>query len=242
MKLSIVIPAYNEERLIGRCLAAVEDARAGLGARGWESEVVVCDNNSTDRTAAIAREQGARVVFEPFNQISRARNCGAAAATGDWLLFLDADSFPSRELFLDMADCMAAGQCLGGGANLEFEGPAGRSLRRWVALWNWLSRVTRWAAGSFLFCDAVVFRAVGGFSEALFVSEELELSQRLKRYGRQHGRSMVILRRHRLQTSPRKLHLYSLGELARFLALYVLSGRRLARRREACAIWYDGRR
>jgi len=54
--------------------------------------MIVCDNNSTDRTAEIARAAGAIVVYEPVNQIARRRNCGAAAATGDWLIFVDADS------------------------------------------------------------------------------------------------------------------------------------------------------
>ena len=61
----------------------------------WRSELIVCDNNATDRTAAIVCEEGALVVFERINQISRARN------TGDWLLFVHADSHPNRALFAD---------------------------------------------------------------------------------------------------------------------------------------------
>ena len=68
----------------------------------------MCDNNSKDRTAEIARAAGARVVFEPVNQIARARNAGAAAATGIWLVFVDADSHPSAALFDEVA-----GQILG---------------------------------------------------------------------------------------------------------------------------------
>src|SRR5690606_31223532 len=96
LKLSVVVPAYNEERLLGASLAAIREGLAAFEAAGWEAELVVCDNNSTDRTAEIARAAGARVVFEPINQISRARNTGARAGSGDWLLFVDADSFPSR--------------------------------------------------------------------------------------------------------------------------------------------------
>ena len=74
--VAVLIPCYNEELTIR---GVVESFRAQLpGAR-----ILVFDNNSTDRTAAIARAAGARVVFEPVNQISRARNAGAAAATGD---------------------------------------------------------------------------------------------------------------------------------------------------------------
>src|SRR4051812_9742310 len=98
MKVSLIIPAFNEERLIGETLSAVKIASAAFTRRGWDTELIVCDNNSTDRTNQIAQEAGARVVFEPVNQIARARNTGAAAATGEWLLFVDADSQPSPEL------------------------------------------------------------------------------------------------------------------------------------------------
>jgi glycosyltransferase involved in cell wall biosynthesis len=63
MKISIVLPAFNEEKLIARSLQAVREASAAFVARGWEWEVVVCDNNSTDRTGEIAAAAGARVVF-----------------------------------------------------------------------------------------------------------------------------------------------------------------------------------
>ena len=53
---------------------------------GFTSEIIVVDNNSTDNTANLAA--GAQVVFEPINQIGRARNAGAAVAVGDWLLFV----------------------------------------------------------------------------------------------------------------------------------------------------------
>ena len=79
MKLSIIIPAFNEERLIGETLSRVQAGMAAFLRRGWETELIVCDNNSSDRTAELARTAGAKVVFEPINQIARARNSGACA-------------------------------------------------------------------------------------------------------------------------------------------------------------------
>ena len=69
-------------------LKEIRLAADAFGAAGYEWELMVCDNNSSDTTAAIARASGARVVFEPVNQIGRARNTGAAAATGEWLVFV----------------------------------------------------------------------------------------------------------------------------------------------------------
>ncbi len=241
VRISIVIPAFNEEKLIGRCLAAVTEAGVAFADAGWSSEVIVCDNNSTDRTAELARQAGATVVFEPVNQISRARNRGAQAATGDWLLFLDADSFPMRALFADLMTAIQSGRFVGGGANVEMENYHGRG-NVGVMLWNWLSRRLHWAAGSFVFCETAAFRELGGFSEELFVSEEIDFSRRLKILARRRGKKLTILSRHRLVTSARKLHLYSAREYRAFFRRCILHPRRSQRDRAACGIWYDGRR
>jgi len=241
MMVSVVIPAFNEEKLLPECLRAVREAMAAFVARGWRSEVIVCDNNSTDRTAAVAEAGGARVVAEPVNQISRARNTGARAAQGDWLIFVDADSFPTRGLFEEVARAMEGGRCLAGGAVVQLDAPV-----FWAAAanrcWNWVSRLFRYAAGSFLFCQTAPFRETGGFSEALFVSEELELSRRLKKMARRRGQTMVIIKNQAIVTSARKIRLYSLADHLRFLGTLLRHGRAAARRREACPIWYEGRR
>ncbi len=61
MKISIVIPAFNEERLLAESLACVNACRAAFKRASFESELIVCDNNSTDRTAEIARAAGRAV-------------------------------------------------------------------------------------------------------------------------------------------------------------------------------------
>jgi glycosyltransferase involved in cell wall biosynthesis len=241
VRISVIIPAFNEEKLIGRCLTAVAEAGAVFAGVGWSREVIVCDNNSTDHTAELARQAGATVVFEPVNQISRARNRGAQTATGDWLLFLDADSFPTRALFADLVAAIQSGRFIGGGANVEMENYRGRG-NVGVVLWNWLSRRFHWAAGSFVFCETAAFRELGGFSEELFVSEEIDFSRRLKKLARRRGKKLTILSRTRLLTSARKLHLYSAREYRAFFRRCLLHPRRSQRDRAACGIWYDGRR
>ena len=241
MKISIVIPAFNEERLLGETLRQVKAATAAFEQRSWESEVIVCDNNSTDGTAELARAAEVKVVFEPVNQISRARNSGAAAASGDWLVFNDADSRPSVGLFGEVAERISAGQCLAGGCTVKLDGhyPMGNLF---IGLWNGLSRAGRWLAGSFIFCEAAAFRKVGGFSQELFAAEELDLSRRLKRLARQMGKRIVILHRHPLLTSGRKMHLYTTREYVSFLVKTVLARGRTLNSRDACGPWYDGRR
>ncbi len=241
MRISIIIPAFNEERLLGDTLKRVRAAADSFVVRRWETELIVCDNNSTDRTAQIARESGAQVVFEPINQIARARNRGATAATGDWLIFVDADSHPSAGLFAEVAEHIAPGHCLAGGCTVKLEGRYPKASLV-TQLWNGISRTFRWVAGSFSFCDAAAFRKIGGFSEELFASEEIDLSKRLKKLARVERKKIVILHRNPIITSARKVHLYTLREHLLFLARLVFSFGRVLNDRSACHPWYDGRR
>ncbi len=241
MKISVIVPAFNEEKLIAASLRVIRAAMNSFAERGWTSEMIVCDNNSTDATAELARAAGAEVVFEPVNQIARARNTGAAAATGDWFVFVDADSHPTPELFAEVAQQIEAGKCLAGGCTARFD-----ERHFWVdcgaACWNVLSRTLRWMAGSFIFCERAAFATVGGFSHELFASEEIDLSKKLKKLAKEQGREVVILHRHPLVTSFRKMRLYSRGEMLSLTLRAVFSPRKTLTNRARCTYWYDGRR
>ena len=241
MRASVIVPAFNEEQGLAASLRSIRQAMNVLDAARWSSELIVCDNNSTDRTAAIAREEGAQVVFEPINQISRARNTGAASATGDWLIFVDADSHPSRGLFADVLRVIQDGRCIAGGSTVCFDTPD-RAIAFVGWSWNTISRLTRWAAGSFMFCEAAAFREAGGFSQELYAAEEIDLFRRLKRVARRSGRTVVILCRHPVQTSARKTRLYTWRETLRFIWRTVVQRGRTLRSVEDCFSWYDGRR
>jgi glycosyltransferase involved in cell wall biosynthesis len=233
MLLSVVIPAFNEERLLPACLASLP--------RSDEVEVIVVDNNSTDTTAEIAHAAGAQVVHEPVNQISRARNAGARAASGDWLLFLDADCEMSTGLYADIRSAMHDEQVVAAGCVIAMTGLPWWA-RRVLAGWNATSRLCRWAAGSLVLCRAQAFRDAGGFSEELYAAEEIDLSRRLKRIGRARGQRLKILHRHPLLSSSRKLQLYSGWELTgQFVRLMTRPWSAL-RNPQSLALWYDGRR
>ena len=241
MKISVVIPAFNEEKLLPASLAATRNAMTAFAGKNWDGELIVCDNNSTDRTAELARAAGATVVFEPVNQIGRARNRGAAAATGDWLIFVDADSHPPKELFAEVAGIIETGAYLYGGCLIKFD----EIHPIWsvgTGLWNWISRVGKYAAGSFIFCERAAFEKIGGFDNRLFVGEELDLSHRLKRLAKENRKKAVILHRHRLVTSAQKIRLYSTRELLWFLTRAAFRRRRTVTNRDSCHVWYDGRR
>jgi glycosyltransferase involved in cell wall biosynthesis len=240
VRISFVVPAFNEERLLAATLESIQTAAQVFeGAGGWE--LIVCDNNSTDRSAEIARAAGARVVFEPHNQISLARNRGAAGAAGEWLVFVDADSSPSPGLFRDLRSAIESGGCLAGGSTIAPDSDS-FGFRLGIRAWNAISRISRWGAGSFIFCDAAAFRELGGFSEDLYASEELDFFQRLKPLARRRGRKILILHRHPLHTSDRKVRLYTWRELFGFAARVIRHPRRALRNAADCRTWYDGRR
>ena len=91
LRLSVIIPAYNDAEMLERCLSAlVEQTRL-------PDEVVVVDNGSTDNTAAVARSFGAVVIFEPVKGIPSATAAGFDAARSEILGRLDADSIPSND-------------------------------------------------------------------------------------------------------------------------------------------------
>jgi hypothetical protein len=108
--------------------------------------------------------------------------------------------------------------------------------------WNWISRKRRLMAGWFIFCEASTFRQIGGFDTRLFFSEDIDLSLRLRRHARESGRNIVVLNRHPLLTSARKVHLYGMRTYLWFWVKTTLTFGRTMKKREACALWYDGRR
>jgi len=91
--MSVIVPAYNAQDTLGSCLAALQAQSLPRD----RYEVIVVDDGSTDRTADIARQYGARLLHQPNAGPAAARNRGAQAARGEILLFTDADCSPARD-------------------------------------------------------------------------------------------------------------------------------------------------
>ncbi len=237
VQVSILIPAYNEANYLPKTLEAVHASRAAFDQAGWTSEVIVCDNNSIDNTAEVAKINGARVVFEPFNQIAASRNAAARIARGDWLVFVDADTRVSLPLFRDMMRAMVRDDCLGGGCPVVFDsGPW--LARQTVIIWNVTGRIMRWAAGSFLFCRASAFHELDGFSQDYFAAEEVEYCIRLNRLGQRLAKRMIILNEPVMSSGRKVRALYTWENLRHGLNTIATSGDTL-KQRGNCMYWYD---
>ena len=230
--LSIVIPAHDEAPVIGATLATLSRATAG---RSDGVEVIVVDDASTDGTAAVTRDHGARVVHVEVRHIAGARNAGAAAARGDRLLFIDADTLVDRQAVDAAMEALDAG-AVGGGTAVRFMRPLPLHIRLVESASILLFRLFRVTPGCFIFCTRDAFLAAGGFDEGLYVAEDVAMGRALARQGR-----LAILRTPVL-TSARKLHTFSSGEKLRFTLRFLASPRRIARTRDALPLWYGPRR
>jgi glycosyltransferase involved in cell wall biosynthesis len=230
--ISFIIPAYNEERLLGRTLRAIDRAAQPPGE---PIEVIVVDDASTDRTAAVAQEHGARVVSVKCRQIAATRNAGAREADGEMFIFVDADTLVT-EAAVRAAIAALRGGAVGGGCAFRFDGPLPAYGRVLGAVAVRLYRAVGLASGCFLFCTREAFCAAGGFDETLFGAEELAMSQALRRQGR-----FAILREF-VTTSGRKLRAHSGREVLGILLRLALAGPKGVRQRERLDIWYGERR
>jgi glycosyltransferase involved in cell wall biosynthesis len=212
--ISFIVPAHNEERWIGNCLASI---RSTADAVGQPYEVIVVDDASTDATSQIAQHHSARVIRIEERQISRARNAGARAAQGELYFFIDADTLANEEAVRAALEAMRSGAA-GGGCVPEFD-------RRLPLVWRILYHVfasigrrARLVGGCFLFCTREAYDATGGFSEQLYAGEDLAFIQALKRVGRAVIPGPTVI------TSGRKLDVMGAGEVILLLLAVVIRG------------------
>jgi glycosyltransferase involved in cell wall biosynthesis len=230
--VSFVIPAYNEEQLLGSTLTAIAHAAR---AQQLTFEMIVVDDASGDRTCEVARLHGARVLSVNFRQIAATRNAGARESRGDWLVFVDADTTISPVVLREAVAALQEGVA-GGGCALRFDGRVPRYGRVLIALVLPVYRALGLAAGCFLFCTRRAFDAVGGFDESLFAAEEAVLSRALRRQGR------FVLLQAAVLTSARKLRAHSAREVMWTLLRLAFIGPRAVRRRDGLELWYGKRR
>jgi glycosyltransferase involved in cell wall biosynthesis len=186
LRVSIVIPARDEEGHLARVLpACLEAARRVPGG----AEVIVSDHGSTDGTTTLARRLGARVVDATgAPTIAAVRNRGARAAEGEILAFLDADCVPEPE-WLVAAVRLFAEEPGTGAAGLPprsapGEGWIARASARFAGAARPGARArARWLPSANLIVRRATFERVHGFDEALATCEDYDLTVRIRAAG-----------------------------------------------------------
>jgi glycosyltransferase involved in cell wall biosynthesis len=230
--ISFIVPAWNEESLLGPTIDAIKNSARQLPVT---SEIIVVDDSSTDQTADIAIAHGARVVRVQHRQIATTRNAGALQAHGDMLFFVDADTLITEAVVKAALGSVQFG-AVGGGCRFRFDGRIPLYARVLEAMAVRLYRFVGIAAGCFLFCTREAFERVNGFNVRLYAAEEGAISLALRRQGR-----FVILRESVI-TSGRKLRTCSVREIFIPIMRIMLHGRRYLHNRHGMEIWYGDRR
>jgi len=232
LSYSIIIPAYNEADFLDGTLQSVKDAQSCFPQHS--GEIIVIDNNSTDQTADIAKSFGANVIFEPVNQISKARNRGAEAAKGKYLIFLDADTLLSERLLSKTLEMLDSGKFAGGGTVLDDSVAKLAREKFLIWLWNFTSRFRNLAAGLYLFCLRQAWQDIGGFDETVYITEELIFSKHLKKWAKRKFMKFCILEIP-IRTSWRKYQWFSYKTIVYSLVL----GWFFRKNKEKCRLWYQ---
>lgn len=205
-RFSLVIPAYNEERCLPRLLDSVDEAKRRYQGGEAAIEVIVADNASTDRTPAIARERGCRVVSVEKRAIAAARNGGARVATGEVLAFTDADMRIHPRTFDVIDDVLATGRVAGGAT--------GTTMERWslgIAATFALALPLVWLTGldtGVVFCRRQDFEAIGGYDESRRVAEDVAFLLSLRRLGRRRREKLARATAAKTIASARKFDEY----------------------------------
>ncbi|MFW6250113.1 MAG: glycosyltransferase [Alkalispirochaetaceae bacterium] len=194
-KVSVVIPAYNEEELLPILLDSLREQTF------HDFEVIVADANSDDRTAAIAEEKGAQVV--EGGMPARGRNAGASVAQGRFILFLDADVKVPPEFVANVHDEME--RRYADLATCEIRPISDVGLDK--ALFSLANSVVRYTArseprapGFCIFCTKRLFDRVGGFDETITLGEDHDFLKRASKY-----RPMIWLYDSYMEVSVRRL-------------------------------------
>lgn len=221
-QISLVIPAYNEEKYIRPTLESVMRAKKIFEKKYKEKvEVIVVDNNSTDKTAEIAISNGCKVVTYAKHNLAAVRNAGAKAATGEYIAFVDGDSSIIPEAtFINIYNNLANEKIFGGGSLLlpdkfnSFFGFFGFGLID-TLMFNFGAIFTRISA-ILIYLRRSDFEEFGGFDETFWALEDRDLGIKMKKMAKEkkqkirHLRNPVIVctRKNKLLSFSKMASLY----------------------------------
>jgi glycosyltransferase involved in cell wall biosynthesis len=236
MLISVIVPAYNEERYIGETLNNLKGAKECLLERkGISTEIIVVDNGSTDSTVSIALSSGAKVIEEPQHNVARVRNIGANAADGDVLVFIDADVIVPVSLLCRIAEAMTDEACVGGAVDTIYQ-PGKLSVKVYLQVWRLFGKLAGMAQGATQFCRRDVHVCLCGYDETMYMGEDVDFYWRLKRFAKRHHARVCFIEDVQVIPSTRRFDRWSLWRMLIWTnPLFILIFRR---RKGAWKEWY----
>jgi glycosyltransferase involved in cell wall biosynthesis len=200
-KLSVIIPAYNEEKYLPATLEHIGKALTRLSG---PSEIIVVDNDSNDGTRRVAEAFGATVFAETQRNIAKARNTGAENSTGDILVFVDADTLVPDTLFQRIIKVMEDKNCFGGAVAVRYANPQRRWIKVYLLGWKFWGTVFNMKQGAAQFCRKSIFEQLGGYDPGVFVGEDVEFYWRLARLAKQRAGYLNFIKEPQVTTSARR--------------------------------------
>jgi glycosyltransferase involved in cell wall biosynthesis len=223
-RLSLIVPAHNEAGYLPSLLDTVDIARSRYAGGQEAVEVIVADNDSTDATAAIAREHGCRVVPVSKRVIAAARNAAAAAARGMVLAFVDADTRIHPGTFDAIEGALATGRVVAGATGVTLERWSAGLATTYAAFMPlvWLTRMDT----GVVFCLREDFETIGGYDETRLVAEDVQFLWDLRRLGRTRGQRLARLTSVKAIASTRKFDRH--GDWHYFTHVFPLAWKLLA--------------
>ena len=234
LKVSVVIPAYNEALALPETLAAITKA---LSVVSCPSEIIVVDNDSLDGTKQVALAAGANVVWEHEHNIAKVRNTGARNSTGNVLVFIDADTLVPETLFQKINDVMADEKCFGGAVAVEYEDFQRTWMKFYLAGWKFWGKFFKMAQGAAQFCRKSVFEKLEGYDPTIFMGEDIEFYWRLAKYAKTHESYVHFIEHPKVKTSTRRFDKMSLWKT--FLLTHPIFIRLTWRKRSYWKDWYE---
>ncbi len=234
-RLSVIIPAYNEQEYLPRLLDSIDTATLNYGQGVDSVEVIVADNASTDATAQIATDRGCKVVLVSQRTIAAARNGGANRATGDVYCFIDADNWVHPDTFSAIHQCMQRGDCAGGATGWVLE-RSSFALKTTELLMRSLIRLAGVDSG-LVFCRADIFKQVGGYNEHRQYAEDVEFFRAMRRVGKQQRLKTVVNTPTPAVVSTRKFDTH--GDWHMFRMLFWIPLRYGSMKNLVQAYWYS---
>ncbi len=234
MKLSIVIPAYNEEQRLPETLGRITKA---LSVAALPSEIIVVDNDSQDGTRRVAEAFGAHVILEKEHNIAKVRNTGAKNSTGDVLIFIDADTLVPETLFQKITAAMEDEKCFGGAVAVEYENFRRKWMRIYLAGWKFWGKFFNMAQGAAQFCRKSVFETLEGYDRTIFMGEDIEFYWRLAKYAKGGEGYLHFIEHPTVKTSARRFDKMSLWKT--FLLTHPVFIRLTWRKKSYWKDWYE---
>ncbi len=236
MKISIIIPLYNEEALIAETLQSIMKAK-NFFEQDPENllEVIIVDNNSTDRSVEICNKFNVKIVNEEVHNIAKVRNTGAKNATGDVLCFLDADSKVSLNIFSLIKEQMSSEKYIGGGTKFKLD----KNNLFFSLIYIGSNIFTRvfGLSGVLIYVNKEDFKKLGGFNENYYAAEDIDFVLKMKNLGKVYDKKFSNINQGYVVTSSRKFQTVTFKDLA--LQGGLLLHKSLRENPDLCQQWYN---